>query len=103
MLRISTMSLALPARSTEKAIPVVVDRPNLYFIVDASLSMAGEMNVPNSDNVIPSRYDAARAAIREVLKVVGHRVSFGAALFPATDPNASCPPGGEIFPTQPGD
>jgi hypothetical protein len=83
-----------------------VDRPNLYFVVDASGSMSGEMNVPNSDNVIPSRYDAARAAIRDVLLNVGHRVNYGAALFPAADPSGtgpSCPAGEEVFPTQPGD
>lgn len=87
-------------------VPIVVDRPNLYFVVDASGSMSGEMSVPNSNNVIPTRYDAAREAIREVLLKVGHRVSYGAALFPAADPTGSgpsCPAGEEIFPTQPGD
>src|SRR5262245_43139486 len=49
-------------------IPVVADRPNLYFVVDASGSMDGEMDKPNSDGVIPSRYGAARAAIEDVLK-----------------------------------
>jgi hypothetical protein len=87
-------------------IPVVVDRPNLYFVVDASGSMLGEMDAPNSDGFIPSRYDAARAAIRDVLQGVGHRVSYGATLFPAADPGGTgpaCPVGEEIFPTQPGD
>lgn len=87
-------------------LPVVVERPNLYFVVDASGSMSNEMDAPNSDGLIPTRYDAARSAIRDVLKSVGHRVSYGAALFPAYDQNGgggSCPAGDEVFPTQPGD
>jgi hypothetical protein len=87
-------------------IPVIVNRPNLYFVVDASGSMMSEMDKPNSDGVIPTRYDAAVASIRELLLSVGHRVSYGAALFPAVDLNGggpACPPGEEVFPTQPGD
>jgi hypothetical protein len=87
-------------------IPVVVDRPNLYFVVDASGSMQGEMDEPNSDGVIPTRYGAARGAIEQVLKVVGHRVSYGATLFPASDTTGTgpvCAAGEEVFPTQPGD
>src|SRR5882724_10057116 len=87
-------------------VPIVVDRVNLYFIVDNSGSMADPMGTDAAmHNVIPSKYDAAGHAIRDILQKVGHRVWYGAALFPgegATDKNI-CPAGGQVFKTSPGD
>jgi hypothetical protein len=81
-------------------VPIVLDRPNLYFILDASGSMSD--SIPG---IAGSRYSAAVDAIVSVLQAVGHRVSYGAAVFPDdSDPTASsCPAGREVFPTQPGD
>ena len=87
-------------------IPLILDHPNLYFVLDASGSMNDAMDRPNARGILLSKYAAARGAIAEVLRTVGHRVSYGAAIFPG-DPDASgdlsCPPGAEVFPTQPGD
>ncbi|HEX4338262.1 MAG TPA: VWA domain-containing protein [Polyangiaceae bacterium] len=88
-------------------VPIAQKPVNLYFIVDASGSMTTPIDSPTTNGGIEiSRYDAARAAIRDVLLAVGSRVSFGAALFPAgagTDPNDACPAGGEVYPTRQGD
>jgi hypothetical protein len=85
-------------------VPLVVERPNFYFVLDASGSMKESM--PDSQvtplGIVPSRYTAARLAIRSLIRKVGHRISYGAAIFPA-EATAGCTSGAEVFPTQPGD
>ena len=81
-------------------IPVVIDRPNLYFVLDRSGSMGDTQ--PGSGGL--NKYDSSRVAIADVLRAVGHRVNYGAAVFPGgggTIPG--CGTGVELFPTQPGD
>jgi hypothetical protein len=74
-----------------------VVRPNLYFLLDRSGSMTESM----PGLVLQDRFDAARIAIELVLRDVGHRVNFGASVFPA-DPSG-CGPGHEVRATAPGD
>lgn len=74
-----------------------VVRPNLYFLVDGSGSMTEAM----PGLVLQNRFDAARIAIELVLRDVGHRVNFGASVFPA-EPEG-CGPGREIHATTRGD
>jgi hypothetical protein len=84
-------------------VPIVVDRPNFYFVLDRSGSMSNFMpsDQASASGVVPTRYTAAVLAIQALLRAVGHRISYGAALFPGgTD---QCSPGEEVFPTQPGD
>jgi len=81
-------------------LPTQQDRPNLYFVIDASGSMADTFDGVNT------KYTAAVSAIVNVLEIIGHRVSYGAALFPVGDVSIgdNCGlPGSEIFKTQPGD
>lgn len=81
-------------------IKAVSDPPNLYFIVDRSGSMIDIL--PGSPY---SKYENARIAISVMLRAVGHRVRYGAAVFPTLsdqDPNG-CDPGLEVFTTQAGD
>ena len=82
----------------DEIIQIQEDRPNLYFILDAS----GSMGETISADTTQSKYDAAIVAITSVLKSIGHRVSYGAALFPKPAEN-SCLPGMQILDTQPGD
>jgi hypothetical protein len=88
-------------------VPIVVDRPNFYFIVDASGSMSTLLDEPPVRGKIPSRYDAAQIAIYDLLITIGHRVAFGAAVFPAAGATEQdvCPVGEDeqVFPTQVGD
>src|SRR4051812_536916 len=79
-------------------IPAVIDPPNLYFIVDRSGSM-GEI-LPGSGY---SKYENARIAISKMLRVIGHRVRYGAGVFPAFSGSDGCEPGLQIFATVAGD
>jgi hypothetical protein len=82
----------------DQEIPAISDPPNLYFIVDRSGSMSDLL--PGSAF---SKYENARIAISVMLRAVGHRVNYGAAVFPAfTDPDG-CTTGQQIFPTEHGD
>lgn len=82
-------------------------RPNLYFAIDASGSM--NEGIPRSEAVTSSgtgwasydRYAALSLAIQGLLQRVGHRVSYGATLFPTGD--RICDSGEEILPLSPGD
>lgn len=77
-------------------VPVVVDKPNLYFVLDRSGSMAGR----DLGNTL-TKYENARVALAEVLRSIGHRVRVGAAVFPRQ--NGTCSTGEEVFPTTDGD
>jgi hypothetical protein len=81
-------------------VPVLIDPPNLYFVVDRSGSMAEAL--PGGPY---NKYEGARFALAEVLRVIGHRVKYGAAVYPIGDtPQVQgCGPGQEIFPTDIGD
>lgn len=69
----------------------VVDPPNLYFLVDRSGSMEATMEGGRR-----TKYDTARKVLGTLLQVIGHRVRYGATVFPAeTD---ECGPGFDVFP-----
>jgi hypothetical protein len=80
-------------------------RPNLYFAIDASGSMTE--SIPSGEQgAFPrtpplSRYAAMTLAVQTLLSRVGHRVNYGATLFPTVD--ASCDAGEEIQGLSPGD
>ena len=75
-----------------------VERRNLFFVVDRSGSMSTTLEGSGLN-----RFDAMREAIAAVLSQVGHRVYFGAAVFPGIPASSACATGTEVFPTQPGD
>ena len=79
-------------------LPVRENRPNLYFVVDRSGSMSDPLEGSPYD-----KYESAQLAIRDVLLAVGHRVAYGAAVFPSFEGATGCEPGEEIYPTAPGD
>lgn len=68
----------------------VQNYPNLYFLVDRS----GSMDDP-IDGSPYNKYDTARAVLGKLLNVIGHRVSYGASVFPES--TSGCGPGREIF------
>ncbi|HVW25772.1 MAG TPA: hypothetical protein VHC69_10400 [Polyangiaceae bacterium] len=88
-------------------VPIAAKPVNLYFILDASGSMATPIDSPDTNGGFEiSRYDAARSAISDVLLAVGSRVSYGAAVFPgpvSQDSPDVCPPGTEVYSTTKGD
>jgi len=84
-------------------IPLVFERQNLYFVVDASGSMNERIETASGRSI--SRYRAARLAIAELLERVGHRVRFGGSVFPARPTSSSdlCPPGEQLMGLRDGD
>lgn len=86
-------------------VPIVLTRPNFYFVLDASGSMDAPIPGVAVNGIQLTRYRAAYLAIAEVLRAVGHRIRYGAAVFPgsADSSGPSCPPGKEILETGPGD
>jgi hypothetical protein len=78
-------------------IPVILERPNVYFIMDRSGSM--EEPVDRYYN----RYTTARMAIGEVLRAIGHRISYGAAVLPAFHNPDNCATGKQVFAATQGD
>lgn len=79
-------------------IPATGEAPNLYFVVDRSGSMGDPL--PGSPY---SKYENARIAISVMLRAVGHRVRYGAAVYPALQNDQGCAPGQQVFPTMAGD
>ena len=80
-------------------------RPNLYFAIDASGSMTDGIPRGEATDGVgtppPNRYSALSRAIQALLLRVGHRVNYGATLFPTQ--NAACDAGDEIHELGPGD
>ena len=80
-------------------------RPNLYFAIDGSGSMTEP--IPLGESPAPSlsppshRYAALVRAIQSLLLRIGHRVNYGATVFPAGE--ESCNAGAEIHALGPGD
>jgi hypothetical protein len=79
-------------------VPVVANPPNLSFIIDHSASM-GEA-LPGSTL---SKYENARVALAKVLKAIGHRVNYGAAVFPGLKSVTGCEAGTELLTVGAGD
>lgn len=68
------------------------DPPNLYFLVDRSGSMDA-----TPEGSARNKYDMARRVIGDLLRAIGHRVRYGAAIFPASS-TGECGPGREVIP-----
>lgn len=81
-----------------QTLPVVVNRPNLSFVIDHSASM-GEALLGSS----LSKYENARVALSHVLRNIGHRVNYGAAVFPGLHGVTGCEAGDELMKVAPGD
>ena len=81
----------------EEIIPAISEPPTLYFVLDRSGSM-----VQPFEGATESKYETARGVLGEVLSKIGHRVRYGAAVFPASSSDG-CTPGKQVFPTTQGD
>jgi hypothetical protein len=74
-----------------KEIPLLVNAPNLYFVLDTSGSM-NEMN----------KWTNVRTVVSDLMTQLGSRARFGAATFPGQGGDV-CGPGTELLPLQLGD
>lgn len=76
---------------------VEFDSPALYFVLDASGSMAELLEGT-------TRYSVLRGAVVDLVSRLGDRVRVGAAVFPeGTNQSEACRPGDEVFPLKLGD
>jgi hypothetical protein len=90
---------ALAGPCGSQTIPAVTGPvPNLSFVIDHS----GSMGATLEGNEL-SKYENARIALSRVLKAVGHRVNYGAAIFPGLDGLTGCEAGDELIRIGPGD
>lgn len=80
----------------------VQSRPNLYLVLDRSGSMRDSMTDLVTNRSI-EKWKAARQAIYDVLFTLGHRLAYGAAVFPRFGVVDTCEPGAEIDVTSAGD
>jgi hypothetical protein len=81
-----------------QTLAAVTNPPLLYFVLDRSGSMGQPIDDGNT-----SKYSAAQTAVGEVLDSIGHRVRYGAVVYPASDEDGSCQPGRQVFPPTLGD
>lgn len=82
----------------EESIPAVENPPNLSFIIDHSASMGEELAGSGL-----SKYENARIALSHVLKAIGHRVNYGAAIFPGLAGVTGCEAGDQLMKVAAGD
>ena len=76
---------------------LIIDAPNLYFVLDASGSM--DAAAPGGGN----RYDAVRIAVVDLVRNLGPMAKVGAAVLPKKGSSDECTAGGEVFPVTQGD
>lgn len=81
--------------------PLVVDAPNIYFVLDRSGSMS-ESGIPGNPDVGPSKWETVRTVIGQLVVQLGPRGTFGVTVFPSPFTNG-CDPGVEIFAPRQGD
>jgi hypothetical protein len=85
-----------PAGCGDEEIPAVVDLPRLYFVLDRSGSMREALPGEGID-----KWRGTQIAVAGLLRAIGHRVEYGAAIFPGQ--GGTCDAGREVFPFSPGD
>ncbi|MDB5216840.1 MAG: CglB [Myxococcaceae bacterium] len=72
-------------------VPLFADPPNVYFVLDRSLSMRES-----------AKWEHVRTTVGRVLRDIGPRASFGATVFPGLSDD-SCGPSQEVMSLRPGD
>jgi von Willebrand factor type A domain len=73
-------------------VPLFVDAPTIYFVLDRSGSMA-----------TPDKWTQIRITVGKIMRSLGPRANFGATMFPGSGSQDSCAPGTEIMSVRPGD
>jgi hypothetical protein len=81
-----------------EVVQVLTDKPVGYFVLDGSGSMRDVF-----EDTSRSKLLSAKLAIRDLLFEIGHRVRYGAAVFPDTKSGESCALGTQVFPATEGD
>jgi hypothetical protein len=82
----------------DQRIPAVNEPPNLSFVLDRSGSMSERLAGSTF-----SKYENARIALSRVLSALGHRVNYGAAVFPGLLDVTGCEAGEQLLEMGAGD
>ncbi|HVH42992.1 MAG TPA: vWA domain-containing protein, partial [Labilithrix sp.] len=69
-----------------------VDAPTIYFVLDRSGSMR-----------VPDKWNQVRVTVGRIMRSLGPRANFAAAMFPGSGSDDVCTPGAEIMSVRPGD
>lgn len=76
---------------------VLTERPSVYFVLDGSGSMRERFE--GASKLLSAKY-----ALRDLLVEIGHRIRYGAAVFPDdAKGSGACAPGTQVFPVTEGD
>ncbi len=73
-------------------VPLFVDAPTIYFVLDRSGSMAAS-----------DKWHQVRVTVAKIMRSLGPRANFGAMIFPGISASDVCAPGKEVMPVTPGD
>ncbi len=73
-------------------VPLFGDPPTIYFVLDRSGSMGR-----------PDKWNPVRVTVATIMRRLGPRANFGAAMFPAAGTNDQCAAGEQIMSVRPGD
>ncbi|MBX3260590.1 MAG: VWA domain-containing protein [Labilithrix sp.] len=73
-------------------VPLFVDPPTIYFVLDRSGSMG-----------VADKWTKVRVTVAKIMRSLGPRAAFGAAMFPAPSGDDVCAPGTEIMSVRAGD
>jgi len=95
----------------QQVVPIVVQKPTLYFLVDVSGSMAEPLVEPDASQAeiedAPTKLEAGKAALLSLTLEHGHRIHYGLATYPGPDPEddmmAGCGAGRQAFSVHEGD
>jgi hypothetical protein len=87
-----------PPNCGGQTLSAVENPPTLYFVIDRSGSMSEPIDASGT-----SKYLAARKAVGTLLRNIGHRVRYGAALYPDASDELGCGKAVQIFPPTRGD
>jgi len=94
-----------------QTVPVIVQKPTLYFVVDVSGSMEEPLAEPDATAEelarAPTKLEASQEALLTLTLEHGHRIHYGMATFPGPDTDdvalLGCAAGREIFEVREGD
>lgn len=82
-----------------QVVQVLTEKPTVYFVLDGSGSMQQPFEGSSASKLLHAKF-----AIRDLLSEIGHRIRYGAAVFPDNGSNADvCAAGDQVFPTTEGD
>jgi len=78
---------------------VLTEKPSVYFVLDGSGSMRESFEGTNTSKLLSAKY-----ALKDLLVQIGHRIRYGAAVFPDDAAGSdSCAVGTQVFPVTEGD